>query len=62
MKHVAEGVDTTAAAVKMANKTGVDMPITQAAYDVLFDDADIHQVVSELMGRAPSPEWVGMGP
>jgi len=62
MKHVAEGVDTTAAAVKMANQTGVDMPITQAAYDVLFDDVDIHQVVSELMGRAPSPEWVGMGP
>lgn len=62
MQNVAEGVDTTAAAVKMANKLGVEMPITQAAYRILFEGLDPRQAVAELMGRAPQPEWVGVPP
>ena len=60
MQNVAEGVDTTAAAVKMAEDLGVEMPITQAAYRVLFEGLDPQQAVAELMGRAPQPEWVGV--
>jgi glycerol-3-phosphate dehydrogenase (NAD(P)+) len=60
MHNVAEGVDTTAAAVKMAEELGVEMPITQAAYRVLFEGLDPQQAVAELMGRAPQPEWVGV--
>jgi len=56
MKHVAEGVDTTAAAVGMADSLGVEMPIARAIYSVLFNGMAIPQAVSELMGRAPSPE------
>jgi glycerol-3-phosphate dehydrogenase (NAD(P)+) len=56
MKHVAEGVDTTAAALGMADSLGVEMPIARAIYSVLFDGMAIPQAVSELMGRAPSPE------
>ena len=62
MKHVAEGVDTTAAAVGLAKKAGVEMPIAQATYDVLFNDMTIDRAISELMGRAPRPEWVGIDP
>jgi glycerol-3-phosphate dehydrogenase (NAD(P)+) len=56
MKHVAEGVDTTAAAVSLAEKLNVEMPITQATYNVLYDGMSVDQAISELMGRAPSPE------
>ncbi len=62
MQNVAEGVDTTAAAVKMAQELGVEMPITQAAYRILFEGLDPRQAVVELMGRAPQPEWVGIPP
>ena len=60
MKHVAESVDTTAAAVTLAEKLGVEMPITQAAHNVLFNGMAIEQAISELMGRASSSEWVGI--
>ena len=56
MKNVAEGVDTTAAAVSLSESLGVEMPITRAIYNVLFDGMPVGQAVSELMGRAPSPE------
>jgi glycerol-3-phosphate dehydrogenase (NAD(P)+) len=56
MTQVAEGINTTAAAVALAGKLGVEMPITQAVYNVLFNEVPIDQAVSELMGRAPSPE------
>ncbi len=60
MKNVAEGVDTTAAAVKLAQRLGVEMPITQATYSVLFDGVALEQAISTLLGRAPRPEWAGM--
>lgn len=60
MKHVAEGVDTTAAAVSLASTLGVEMPIAQATYDILFKNLAIDQAVARLMGREPRPEWVGI--
>ncbi len=60
MTNVAEGVDTTAAAVLLADMLDVEMPITQATYSVLFDGMSVQEAVAELMGRAPSPEWVGI--
>ncbi len=56
MAHVAEGIDTTAAAVGLAGRLGVEMPITQATHRVLFDGMSIGHAVSELMGRAPAAE------
>ena len=56
MQNVAEGVDTTAAAVRLAERLGVEMPITAATYDVLFNGTPIRQAVTDLLGRAPSPE------
>ena len=56
MKNVAEGVDTTSAVLALAKTLGVEMPIAQATYRVLFDNMAIDQAISELMERAPSPE------
>jgi glycerol-3-phosphate dehydrogenase (NAD(P)+) len=56
MAHVAEGVDTTAAAMRLASRLGVEMPITQATHSVLFDGMSIEQAVSQLMGRTPASE------
>jgi glycerol-3-phosphate dehydrogenase (NAD(P)+) len=56
MKNVAEGVPTTVAALKRARQLGVEMPITQATYQVLFEGLDPRQAVAELMGRPPRPE------
>ena len=56
MLNVAEGINTTAAARDMAAELGVEMPITEVTYRVLFEGMPVERAVSELMGRAPTPE------
>ena len=56
MQNVAEGVNTTGAALEMASKLGVDMPIAQVTYRVLFEDLAPRQAIAELMGRPRRPE------
>ena len=56
MKNVAEGVYTTPAALKMAEALGVELPITQTTYRVLFEGLDLKQAINELMGRPPRSE------
>ena len=60
MGEVAEGVDTTAAAVRMARGLNVEMPIAEVTYRVLFEGLDPRQAVAELLGRAPRPERSGI--
>ncbi len=56
MHNVAEGINTTAAARDMAKNLGVEMPITEVTYRVLFEGMTVDRAVAELMGRAPTPE------
>ncbi len=56
MDNVAEGVYTTVAALKMADSLGVEMPITQATYRILYEGLDPQQAAAELMGRPPRSE------
>ncbi|MBD3169180.1 MAG: NAD(P)H-dependent glycerol-3-phosphate dehydrogenase [candidate division Zixibacteria bacterium] len=56
MKMVAEGVRTTRAAVELADKYHVDMPITMEMYNILFEDKSPLEAVSSLMSRQPKPE------
>jgi len=56
MVNVAEGVDTTAAAMALSKQLGVDMPITQAMYSVLFESVPLDEAIASLLGRAPRPE------
>jgi glycerol-3-phosphate dehydrogenase (NAD(P)+) len=51
MSMVAEGVQTTRAAVRLAEKYQVEMPITQKVYDVLFNHKPPADAVNELMTR-----------
>ena len=54
--EVAEGVDTTPAAVSLARELGVEMPITEMTHRVLFEGLDPRRATIELLGRAPRPE------
>lgn len=56
MVMVAEGVNTIRSARELALKTGVDMPITQAMFEVLFEEKKPQQAVLELMTRQLKPE------
>lgn len=49
--QVAEGVPTTEAAVKLARKLGVDMPICEQVYAILHEGRPVAQAVEQLMGR-----------
>ena len=53
---VAEGVWTTKAIQAAAEKRGIEMPITEALYGILFENADVIRVVKELMNRPSKPE------
>lgn len=56
MGMVVEGVRTTKAAHQLAQKYNVPMPITDALYDVLFNDKKPKEAVDELMIRMKKSE------
>jgi glycerol-3-phosphate dehydrogenase (NAD(P)+) len=56
MSQVAEGVKTTKSAHDLAERLGVEMPITQAMYRLLYQDVPAFEVLVELLGRAPKHE------
>ncbi len=53
---VVEGYYAAANARTLARKAGVEMPIAQAAYEVLYEGRDVHTVITDLMGRAKRSE------
>lgn len=53
---VAEGVRTTRAARDLALTLGVEMPIVDAVYSVLYEDVDPVEGLTRLMSRDPKPE------
>ncbi len=50
-RMVAEGVKTTESVWHLAREMGVDMPITEQIYQVLFRDKDPKRAVQDLMAR-----------
>jgi glycerol-3-phosphate dehydrogenase (NAD(P)+) len=57
-RTVAEGVNTTRAALRLAAGAGVEMPITAKVAEVLFEGKSPRQGVGELMERAlKSEQW-----
>jgi glycerol-3-phosphate dehydrogenase (NAD(P)+) len=56
MRAVAEGVRTARAALDLARRHGIDMPITQEINAVLFDQKPCRKAVSDLMERDAKPE------
>jgi len=53
---VVEGIATCKSANKLAEKYGVEMPITQKVYEVLYKGKDPGDAVRELMTREPKEE------
>lgn len=51
-----EGYYAAANARTLARKVGVEMPIAQMAYEVLYEGRDVHSVVTALMSRAKKAE------
>ena len=56
MGMVVEGVRTTKVAHELAEKMEVEMPITVALYDVLFNGNNVKDAVGSLMGRVRKHE------
>ena len=56
MSSVAEGVDTTRAALHLAAGLGVEMPIAQGIHDIMFGGVSVTQAIQALMGRQPTRE------
>jgi len=56
MKQVAEGITTAASAHRLAVTQGVDMPIAESVYQILYQGKPPVEVVRDLMMREPKPE------
>lgn len=56
MNMVAEGVLTSKAVYELSRACGVEMPITQAVYEMLFEQKPVQQATLDLMTREPKME------
>ena len=56
MRSVAEGVRTTQAALDLAERHGVEMPIAEAVYSILYQGVEPRRALALLMARQPKPE------
>lgn len=59
MDMVAEGVDTTRAALALARREGIEMPIVEEVHAVLFEGRTALEALDNLMTREPKPEVWG---
>lgn len=57
MSMVAEGVPTTKAVFEQAKKLGITMPIIEATYSILYENACAKEMVDKLMGRELKGEF-----
>ena len=53
---VVEGYTTALSAWQLGRKYGVEMPITEAVYQVCYEGKPAHQAVQDLLAREPKPE------
>lgn len=58
MKMVAEGVKTCQSTYHLAQKLGVEVPITEQMYLILYEDKDPRRAVSDLMARDLKSEGI----
>lgn len=54
--QVAEGVPTTRAICLLGRQAGVDLPISEGLYRVLFEGASVREELTQLMLRPPKEE------
>lgn len=51
MRMVAEGIRTSESTIRLAERKGVEMPIAQQVYEVLYDGKNLDGAIAELMER-----------
>ena len=56
MNMVAEGVLSSKAVFELSRVLGVEMPITQTVYEILFEGKPVQQAILDLMTRDPKQE------
>lgn len=56
MNMIAEGVHSSKAVFELSHALGVEMPITKAVYEMLFEAKPAQQAILELMNRDPKQE------
>lgn len=59
-KAVAEGYRTSVAVHQLASREGVDMPISEAVYNVCHQDASLPEEATRLMSREAKDELAGI--
>jgi len=59
MTGVAEGVSTTLVVWNLAQQIGLEMPITETIYRILYENADLRQAAVELMAAGAAHELAG---
>ena len=57
MKEVAEGINTTRALKLLANRVGVEMPITEEVFGVLYEGKKVRDAANDLMTRPLRDEF-----
>ena len=57
MSSVAEGVGTSQSAMELSKKLGVDMPITEQVYQVIYEGKNPEEAATDLMNRALKSEF-----
>lgn len=55
--HVAEGVYTVREVHRLAQQLGVEMPICEAVYRIIYEQVPASEMVAELLSRAPNYEF-----
>ncbi|UCE98897.1 MAG: NAD(P)-dependent glycerol-3-phosphate dehydrogenase [Planctomycetota bacterium] len=50
-ESVIEGISTCKSVIALARRYNVEMPITQAVYEVLFENKPVHRAIKDLMKR-----------
>jgi len=60
MHEVAEGVRTTRAVKLLADRAGIEMPITEQVHAVLYEGRSVRAAAEELMARPLRDEFAGM--
>ena len=50
-ESVVEGIATCESVVTLARRYGIEMPITQAVYEVLFENKPVQKAIADLMER-----------
>lgn len=56
-QHLPEGISTVKAVYELSNERNIDMPITQAIYDLLYNRIEFKKVINNLINREEKLEF-----